>query len=99
MRIADLRKNLEPIEVIFSFNYLRRIFILTKLLQVFPQSLLQFYFSFLADYSHFKSSVFCYYIYSSQSWMLSRNEINKFSADEALSLFDKLSRETDQFVS
>ena len=33
-----------------------------------------------------------------QSWMLSRNEINKFNADEALSLFDKLARETDQFV-
>jgi hypothetical protein len=31
--------------------------------------------------------------------MLSRNEINKFNADEALSLFDKLARETDQFVS
>ena len=34
-----------------------------------------------------------------QSWMLSRHEINKFNADEALSLFDKLARETDQFVS
>ena len=34
-----------------------------------------------------------------QSWMLSRNEINKFNADEALSLFDKLARETDQFMS
>ena len=34
-----------------------------------------------------------------QSWMLSRHEINKFNADEALSLFDKLARETDQFMS
>ena len=34
-----------------------------------------------------------------QSWMLSRHEINKFNADEALSLFDKLARETDQFTS
>ena len=33
-----------------------------------------------------------------QSWMLSRNEISQFNADEALSLFDKLARETDQFV-
>ena len=33
-----------------------------------------------------------------QSWMLSRHEINRFNADEALSLFDKLARETDQFV-
>lgn len=30
-----------------------------------------------------------------QSWMLSRHEIEKFNADEALSLFDKLARETD----
>ena len=33
-----------------------------------------------------------------QSWMLSRNEISQFSADEALSLFKKLARETDQFL-
>ena len=33
-----------------------------------------------------------------QSWMLSRNEINHFNADEALSLFERLARETDQFV-
>ena len=34
-----------------------------------------------------------------QSWMRSRHEINQFNADEALSLFDKLARETDQFLS
>jgi hypothetical protein len=33
-----------------------------------------------------------------QSWMLSRDEINQFNAEEALSLFDKLARETDQFL-
>jgi len=30
-----------------------------------------------------------------QSWMLSRHEISKFNEEEALSLFDKLARETD----
>ena len=30
-----------------------------------------------------------------QSWMLSRHEIKKFNADEALSLFDKLAREAN----
>ena len=34
-----------------------------------------------------------------QSWMRSRHEINHFNADEALSLFDKLARETEQFLS
>ncbi len=33
-----------------------------------------------------------------QSWMLSRNEISQFNPDEALSLFDRLARENDQFV-
>ena len=33
-----------------------------------------------------------------QSWMLSRNEISQFNADEALSLFDRLARENDQFI-
>ena len=33
-----------------------------------------------------------------QSWMLSRNEINQFNADDALILFDRLARENDQFL-
>lgn len=33
-----------------------------------------------------------------QSWMLSRNELAEFKPDEALSLFDKLARENDQFL-
>ena len=35
---------------------------------------------------------------SHQSWMLSRAEITKMSADEALALFDRLARENDQFI-
>ena len=33
-----------------------------------------------------------------QSWMLSRSQIAKFSSEDALSLFDRLSRENDQFI-
>ena len=35
---------------------------------------------------------------SHQSWMLSRAEIAKMSANEALQLFDRLARENDQFL-
>ena len=33
-----------------------------------------------------------------QSWMLSRNEITRMSSEEALQLFDRLARESDQFL-
>ena len=33
-----------------------------------------------------------------QSWMLSRSEIARMSSDEALQLFDRLARESDQFL-
>ena len=33
-----------------------------------------------------------------KSWMLSRGALNKLSANEALHVFDKLARETDQFI-
>lgn len=33
-----------------------------------------------------------------QSWMLSRGALNKLSPDDALSIFDKLARENDQFL-
>ena len=33
-----------------------------------------------------------------QSWMLSRTEIARMSSDEALQLFDRIARETDQFL-
>ena len=33
-----------------------------------------------------------------QSWMLSRSELTKFGPDEALSLFERLARENDQFL-
>ena len=35
---------------------------------------------------------------SHQSWMLSRSEIARMSADEAFGLFDRLARENDQFL-
>jgi hypothetical protein len=33
-----------------------------------------------------------------QSWMLSRGALNKLTSDDALQVFDRLARETDQFV-
>lgn len=33
-----------------------------------------------------------------QSWMLSRGELNKLNSEDAFDIFEKLSRETDQFL-
>ena len=33
-----------------------------------------------------------------ESWMLSRGELNELTSDDALQVFDRLARETDQFV-